>query len=541
MTLNGTRQRQREDRPMKPRRRRPFLASGARGDRRRGQVLLLIVLGMGFMFSLGGLAVDMIYVYTVKVRLTTAIDSVALGVSRALGRGVTVGDQGINIARTAELLFRANFPSGFMMTKTTSRIADGPKIYGPNVTPGTYFEIDATVPAGMREVRLIGEVKVPTFFMRVFGTPDTTVRHGASATRRDVNVMMVLDRSGSMTGAWPALEEASIFFLDQFDNTTDKLGIVTFGTNARVDFGLNTGFKTGDVAENIIIGQDTPDNALTNSSWGLWQGFAELLEENDPNALNVMVFFTDGNPTGYTGLFSVKTSSSSSRPWCDSSPVEAVIGTGGNFDWDVSDIRRFANPYGKYPSNYSTGRDYVIVNGTGSNQLCQSTENSNWRWDRPYATDVEDVFASGTCLPQNWTPSFKNPSGGSQRTYSTSVATNGSSYGVNPCNSALRTTSGSSSTRGKHVHRTAKTLSVNVASDARTMANSLGGVYVYTIGLGAVNIDADFLERLANDPNSGSQVSDGSQTVGAYFASPSTAQLRQAFQLVANQIFRLIN
>lgn len=306
---------------MNPSIRKPFVSRGSRSGPRGGRVLILITLALGFMISLGGLAVDMVYVYTVKVRLTTAIDSVALGVSRALGRGVTVGDQGINIARTADLLFRANFPNQFMMTGTTSRISDGPKDYGPNVTPSPYFEVDPAVPQGSRQVRLIGEVEVPTFFMRVFGPTHTLVRHAARATRLDVNVVMVLDRSGSMQPAWPDLVDASTFFLEQFDNTTDKLAIVTFGTNSSVDFGLNTGFKTGDIAKNIITGQDTPASALTNSSWGLWQGYAELLEDNNADALNVIVFFTDGNPTAYTGLFEVKTTPSATEPWCDAALV----------------------------------------------------------------------------------------------------------------------------------------------------------------------------------------------------------------------------
>ncbi|MEX2299631.1 MAG: pilus assembly protein TadG-related protein, partial [Bryobacterales bacterium] len=55
----------------------------------RGQVMIFIVLGIGLLFSLAGLAVDMIFTYAVKVRLVTAVDSTALGVARALGRGVT--------------------------------------------------------------------------------------------------------------------------------------------------------------------------------------------------------------------------------------------------------------------------------------------------------------------------------------------------------------------------------------------------------------------------------------------------------------------
>jgi len=522
--------------------RRPF-QRGLGGDSRRGQVMILLTAALTVLMVLGGLAVDMIYAYTIKVRLVTAVDAVALGVARALGRGVTISDQQTEAGRTAQMLFRSNFPSNFMLTGATSLISVGPTIAGPNVPAGTYFETDATVPQGVREVRLTGELRIPLFFMRVFKS-EIPIRASARAARRDVNVALVLDRSGSMDDAWADLREAAIYFSDQFDNSTDQLSIVTFGTGARVDLPLGTGFKTGDLAANTIMGQSTPQRAFTNSPWGLWQGYAELLENNDPNALNVIVFFTDGNPTSYTASFNVKTSppSSGTRPWCDSSPVEAAIGTGGNFDWDVSNIQRFAPPYGQYPANIGPGgRDYVIVDGTGSNQICHSyaTSGSNrWLSSAPYAENVELVFASG-CLPQNWTPSYKNST--SPKTFSTEATTDGPSYGVNACDSSLKSTSSSSSLRGRHVHRTAKTLAVNVASDARLRANSLGGAIVYTIGLGTLQIDDVFLKRLANDPLSPDAVINGTQTAGVYVPSPTPSQLRQAFQIVANHIFRLIS
>jgi hypothetical protein len=501
--------------------------------------MVFIVLALSLIFALGGLAVDMIYVYAVKVRLVTAVDSTALGVARALGRGVTQTDQGAEVTRTADMLFDANFPQQFMLTGTSPQISDGPTIAGPNVVAsGTIFENDPTVEAGMREVRLTGEVMVPTFFFRIFGVDELPVRASARAARRDVNVMLVLDRSGSMEAAWPDLVDAATFFVDQFDNTTDRLGVVMFGTNSRVDLALNTGFKSGSppLAEGLIEGQDNPDKAFTNSSWGLWMGYAELLEANDPDALNVMVFFTDGNPTSYTASFNVRTSGSS--PTCSISPIEAVLATPGNFESDVTNMQRFAQAYGSYPANVGPdGRDYVIVNGTGAAQKCTGGS-SNWTSTSPYAEDVELLFSG--CLPQSWTPSYKNPSA---LVFDTEDPTDGPDYIVDACNTALRSTSSSGLTRGRHVHRTAKTLAVNVASHARDKSNALGGVNIYSIGLGTIDIDETFLRRLANENDSTlnpALVGDGSQTYGMFVNSPSSAQLRQAFQTVANEIFRLI-
>jgi hypothetical protein len=499
--------------------------------------MVFIVLAIGLLFSLAGLAVDMIFTYAVKVRLVTAVDSTALGVARALGRGVNQSAQATEIGRTADMLFDANFPQQFMLTGSSPRISDGPTVAGANVTAfGSVFENDPDVADGMREVRLTGEVMVPMFFFRIFGVDHLTVRAAAKAARRDVNISLVLDRSASMAnaGAWVPLQDAAVFFLDQFDNTTDRLSIVTYGSSAAVDLPLGTGFKTGSVGATKIRNQVVPTSAGTNAPMGLWLGLAELLANNDPNALNVIAFFTDGNPTGYTARFSVWTTSSSGRPYCPGNAnLTGALLTGGNTEADVSNIYGIFEQYAPYPAVYSgTDVDYYLRHQPGNylSRLCINL--TPW-----LGNEAEAMFNTGSCLPATWTPDYKNPAGGSQRSFSTTTATDGPSFTINRCDPALFSTSSSNSTKGRHVHRTAKTISLNVASNARNTANELGGVIIYSIGLGAV--DPTFLRRVANDPASADFIS-ANQTQGMYVFAPTPAQLQQAFQTVANEIFRLI-
>lgn len=501
--------------------------------------MVFIVLALSLLFALGGLAVDMIFTYAVKVRLVTAVDSTALGVARALGRGITQGDQSAEVSRTADMLFDANFPQQFMLTGSSPRISQGPTIAGPNVVVnGSVFENDPSVAQGMREVRITGEVLVPMFFFRMFGVEHLTVRSAAKAARRDVNISLILDRSASMAnaGAWVPLQDAAVFFLNQFDNTTDRLSIVTYGSSAQVDLPLGTGFKTGSVGENLIRGQVVPSSAGTNAPMGLWLGLAELLANNDPNALNVIAFFTDGNPTGYTARFSVWTTASGSRPYCPGNAnLTGAVLTGGNTEADVSGFYGIFEQYAPYPAVYAgTNVDYYLrhVPGAYLTRLC--TNLTPW-----LGNEVEAMFntAAPACLPANWVPDYKNPAGAGQRTFSTTATTDGPSFAINRCDAALFSTGSSNTTKGRHIHRTAKTLSLNIASDARNELNALGGVTVYAIGLGAV--DETFLERVANDPDSTDFVA-ANQTEGLYVFAPTAAQLQQAFQTVANEIFRLI-
>jgi hypothetical protein len=377
---------------------------------------------------------------------------------------------------------------------------------------------------------------VPMFFFRIFGVDTLPVRAAARAARRDVNISLVLDRSASMAnaGAWVPLQNAAVFFTEQFDNTTDRLAVVTYGSSAQVDLPLGTGFKTGSVAETTIMNQVVPSSAGTNAPMGLWLGLAELLANNDPNALNVIAFFTDGNPTGYTANFSVWTTSSSGRPYCPGYPtLTGALLTGGNTEADVSNMYGIFEQYAPYPAVYSgTDVDYYLRHNASSytSRLC--TNLSPW-----LGNEVEAAFNTASCLPATWVPDYKNPAGGSQRSFSTTTTTDGPSFSINRCDPALFSTSSSNSTKGRHVHRTAKTLSLNVASNARNTANELGGVIIYSIGLGAV--DPTFLRRVANDPASADYVSAG-QTEGLYVFAPTPAQLQQAFQTVANEIFRLI-
>jgi hypothetical protein len=499
--------------------------------------MVFIVLAIGLLFSLAGLAVDMIFTYAVKVRLVTAVDSTALGIARALGRGVTQSDQATEITRTSDMLFDANFPQQFMLTGSSPRISQGPTISGPNVTPmGTVFENDPSIQSGMRQVRLTGEVSVPMFFFRIFGVDSLPVRASARAARQDVNIMLVLDRSASMlnAGAWPPLQNAAVFFLNQFDNTTDNLGIVTYGSSARVDLPIGTGFKTGNVGQNTIMNQVVPPSAGTNAPMGLWLGLAELLSLNNPNALNVIAFFTDGNPTGYTARFNVfTTNNAANRAHCPgNAQLTAALLTGGNTEADVVDMYGMFEQYAPYPAVYAGETvDYYLRHQPGvyTNRLCNNLT--------PMLGDQTETAFNG-CLPLNWIPDYKNPAGAGQRTYSTKFTTDGPSFAINECNAALFSDAGANnSTRGRHVHRTAKTLALNVASDARNEANAVGGVILYSIGLGAV--DPTFLERISNDVDSADYVAAG-QTEGLYVFAPTPAQLQQAFQQVANEIFRLI-
>lgn len=479
-------------------------------NRRRGQAMVFILLMATSMFLFAGLAVDFLWAYVIRARLVTSVDAAALAAVRALGRGDA------NMSRMVTLVFESNFPDDFMLAQDVS--------FNPPVI--------TTPAAGIRDVVLSGAATAPTFFMRILGFNSIDVSAVATASRRDVNMMLVVDRSASLhpsrANAWGDVQQAAKFFVDQFDDSRDKVGLVSFGTGAKIDVPLGITFKTA--INSAIDSQVVPFSAATNSPQGMWLAYSELLRLSDSNPVNAIVFFTDGQPSAYTASFNVRTTrnfSNNSIAYCGSSPKEAVIGalqsqTTGLFYETLG----FWNPAAAGPPvtvRYSGANDYdyFVVSG------CESPDNS-FTHD---GSNVELLFAAG-CLPNTWTAS----AGGISRTF----AINTGPYTVNQCSSSLKETStGSRYTRGEQVHNAAKNLTVNIAAAAR-QNTTLGQVRVYSVGMGGwgAPADGDFMRLVSNAPLSSAFTT--AEPQGIYVYAPSKLQLRAAFNTVASEIFRLI-
>ncbi len=479
-------------------------------DHRGGQTILFVVLLSSFFFSLAGLAIDVAWAYVIKARLTTAVDAASLAAVRALGRGAT------DMNRIVGMVFNSNFPDGFLL-------ASNVQLATPTI---------ATPTPGVRSVQLTGSADAPTFFMRIWGFDELPISAGAAAARRDVNLMLVLDRSGSLhpdkADAWDDVQTASTFFVGQFDDTRDRIGLVTFGTSAAVDVPLNTGTKTA--VTTAIANQLVAQSAATNAPQGLWLAYGELLRVNDANPVNTIVFFTDGQPTSYTASFAVRTAptASTSVPYCASSPQEIAISS-PQLSGDFYDISGGWEPLAPTtPVTLGTSYGYTYDHHTKAG--CDNPAGNFGPW----GGNVERLFEPTQCLPSSWNATHS----GLSRTISITTGP----YAVNQCSPLLKSTSTSwpdRTYRGTQVHNASKNLSVNIANSARGEA-AIQGVRVYSIGLGGWGYpaDADFLERVANDPESAFH--DPTLPSGLYRYAPTPSQLQQAFNQVASEIFRLV-
>ncbi|MCB1020810.1 MAG: VWA domain-containing protein [Acidobacteria bacterium] len=516
-----------------------------RGRRTKGQVIVLIAVLATFLIGLAGIAVDLVMVYSVKTFLATATDSAAMGGARARERGVTYSDYSQEIARTTEKLFDANFPDGLLLTGSTGQLTQNVVVAAAVMDPlaGPGFIEDPDMQPGMREIRVHSEAYSPTMFMRVFGVNAVHVRSSAYAARRDVNIVVVVDRSASLknAGAWGDVQDAAITFIEQFDNNRDRVGLVTFGTGANVDYPLSSGFKTGNAAKNLILSQVVPDSAGTNYSTGLWLAYSELLRINDPGALNAIVFFTDGQPSAFSAAFKMKTSGTGAH--CTSSTEEGTLAAGQ--DTSVPNTAVFRDIYGFWDRHAGPA---PVNGGNTSYDHPPNPRCSNLGSPSYIGPNTELAFNSSQPWPAAWTAT---EAGGISKTFCIKPGAGGCAgdagdffYSVNDSRLYNNSTGNSDRLfRGSNVHNAAKNLSLNIAQTARRDA-LLGGVNIHAIGLGGYGYDADvaLMKRIANDPSDSYGVvitAAGDEPQGTYNYAPTVADLKEAFSRVRSEVMRL--
>ena len=263
------------------------------GGEPRGIALITVTLLLLVIVPMMGLAIDGGILYLLKARLSQAVDAAALSGAQSLSRGQDVGSQTQSATDTATRYFQANFKVNY---------------WGCTVSAPTVSVTQST--AYMRYVEVSASAVSPLYFLRLLGKQTATIAATATAQRRDVNVMLVLDRSSSMgsagalptspgnnSGQWPILNAATSF-VNQFAVGRDNVGLVVFGGSYFIA-APTLNFQpsiVNDISQIVSSGN-------TGTSQALWEAYNALAQLNQPGALNVILFFTDGLPNGITGDF----------------------------------------------------------------------------------------------------------------------------------------------------------------------------------------------------------------------------------------------
>jgi Flp pilus assembly protein TadG len=243
-----------------------------------GQSLLMFVLFIVVLVVFIGLGIDLGFAYITRARLSKAVDSACLTGVRNLLNGQTAA------ADAARAAFAVNYGTS-----------------GRDVAPPT-VTVTFTSVNNNNVIDVKATVSINTYFIRVLPAWKTlAVGSLAEATRANVIMGLVLDRSGSMgsdppvgSGGGKVLPAAVASFISNFDDAIDRAAMSTFASTATTNVPMSQPFKAAITAAAPGVPQD---GGRTFSEGGLMIGYD--LVNNTPVApgeivVKVVVFFTDG-------------------------------------------------------------------------------------------------------------------------------------------------------------------------------------------------------------------------------------------------------
>ncbi len=480
-----------------------------RRKRQRGFVTLIWTCMMLFVIIPSvGLAIDAGVMYYIKSKLQSAVDGAALGAARSLNQGQTIISQEAAASNVATRYYHANFPNNWMGVTPVN----DPTVTWPAAPPATAI------------INVQGDINAPTWFMRIIGVSSLHLTVVGQSSRRNVNLMLVVDRSTSLadTGSCPTLAADAQVFVQSFSNNRDRLALVTYGTYYNVDFLPNYNFQPA--LSNMLANLQC--SGFTNAAAAFSTAYTTLKGLADQNALNVIVLFTDGIPNTITFGPYYGNGSGAKMPIKAGSSCTTTGTTG-------------------FSGVVAGDTSYGVTGG-----IFQATS-STYPAPQPFPNDITMIgsnqgYKGGCAYPSQYVMSSTSTPFANDVTYLPATDSFGNAIATDLLGGAGFPAA--TNTSGGHVvandRQTIENAGINAldnaAQNARidAAANNIP-LIVYTIGLGNApgGVNNALLERIANDPSSATHQT--AYTTGVYMFSPDTAHLSSAFAAIASDILRI--
>jgi Mg-chelatase subunit ChlD len=456
--------------------------------KRNGLTLLLTVMAMGVILPMVGLAIDASLLYAVKAKLQAAVDAASLAGARSLNRGMDISSQADSARATAQSFFGANFPAGHLGSSN--------RVMTVTVAESTYKT---------RTVHANASVDAPAYFMRMLGFRSTRLQAAGTASRRDVNLVLVLDRSSSMSGAMTAMRNAARSFVDKFAEGRDNVGLMVFGGSSVLAFpnpspyGPASNFKSASPSVDTLISQ-TVNGGNTGTAQALWLAYRELVKRNEPGALNLIVFFTDGLPNGLVANYN------------DATPALNLLRTTSACTYRLVANRPMlgfiSQKSGFAPTGTTAGVKKIDASTVASVSEVSITTNSN---NCAYRSNEDNMRQDVLKMPP--------------QDYYGNLTTGYHAVDLTRVDSPQQVGYASLNAADRAVTRIRQDTALSVV--------------IYSIGYhgGTEAPDENWLKRIANDPSSPSF--DSLKPTGMYVKAPTLGDLSSAFARVASEILRL--
>jgi Flp pilus assembly protein TadG len=466
-----------------------------------GFVLLFVAVSLVGILLFVGLCLDGGRAYMVKAQLSKAVDAAALGAARSLNSGSPQAD--------AAAIFKANFKSASLGTGATDP-----------TTAANFYAIATDSANGINTVTITASVVMSTTLMTLANIPSVTVTSSAQATRRMVDLSLVIDVSSSIGSQWGAVRDAARTFVSAFDPTNDRVSLILFSNGANVLVPMNAarGFNKATVVNAI------PTNLPGGSTLmveGLYRGWDELrsVPVGSQSSLRVIVLFTDGASNGVPGFYDSATTAKALRTY--DFPKNAIDPDGQT--WDSPEIVGLFDTQ----SGSQSPSNNVTVPWNSTTTLTDGYDN--------YLPTVDaHTHSRSAGIPTSFALQTN--------TLMVNGVVQSTARGLRHFNAGV----GKFPAEVWNINNAARNLVEIIANGAR---NDVGGAYpirIYSIGMSYLVRDflgtipeqpEQILMRLANDPSSSDYNS--AQLQGAYFYAATAADVGPAFQQLQNKIIRL--
>lgn len=282
-------------------------------NKQRGAILILFGLTLLALVGFLALGIEVGRWFLVRAELSKAVDAASLIGAR------NISNPYVNVTELAREVAFENFSPGYLDT--------------PRYGVGSVDFQSAIIETN--KVKVSGTVSSVGVLVRFFGIDLVATNSLGTAQKNEVEIMLDLDRSGSMAGRPIVdLKAAAITFLGFFEETQDKdkVGLISFATSVKVDRALGT---------NFVAPMRTAINAMT--AVGATNAEDSLAQAGGPSSFTdqsgvpgerrvqqYLIFFSDGNPTAFRGNFR-----------CKGADYDAVVcGTGQTCDTVYNQLGR---------------------------------------------------------------------------------------------------------------------------------------------------------------------------------------------------------
>ena len=422
----------------------------------RGMFALTTTLSLVVIFAFLVLGIEIGMWYITRAEMSKSVDAAALVGARNISNdaldeamGGSWGD-GTGLAPLVKAVGEANFTTGFFG-------AEAPQI----AMSGAVVDGKVTVEGSTNVFNQVAKI-LDTSGTGAFDK--TKVTSTGAAQKRDSEVILVLDESGSMSGAMTNLKAAATSFVEYFDDTQDEdlFGLVTFASGIEEendpveDYEVTVHLQTNFVSSmtSAIDSMTASGGTNTEDALDRADGHGGFTDQTDPDmpeedkVQQFLVFFSDGQPTAFRGTFTR-----------DGNPYDKVAYVADDDDWNLME------PDEQF--QWSSVRQYETGDGlpTGST-ACQSSGSG-------YSTTKWEVLSD----PVYGVNSVTHPE------YSSIVGT------TDPLKCKINKTN-----MKNYARELVEQMAIDHAQELKD-----AGVEIYTVGMGSV--DPTFLAQIASGPS----------------------------------------